>query len=232
MNQDYIDWLYGLSAPMVALNKESGASYTSPFFFPGYEYIDMQKDWGIHSRETLLAMVFNMVDDGHATALSKHYFMYPRLSALDWLNYTEKQSDYDKVLLEFVEQTYSECGAGGIRSWDYARMGYILRNGITNKFITEEEALWILYRIGLRAQYYYSSWQSYFSGWFVGYQYWESLTNKEDLERLRCDLCRSSQTWTMTKLYTDENSPYHHLPWHIEIEELEKPESLMEYAWS
>ena len=232
MNQDYIDWLYGLSAPMVALNKECGASYTSPFFFPEDKYTDLKKDWDIDSRETLLAMVFNMVDDGHAPALSNHYFMYPRLSAIDWLKYTEKHTDYQKVLLELVEKSYLECGVGGIRSWDYARMGYILRNGTTNKFITEPEALWIFYRIALRAQYYYSSWQSYYSGWFIGYQYWKSLSNKENLEILRCELCRSSQVWTMNKLYNNEDSPHHHLPWYIEIEELEKPESLMEYDWS
>lgn len=232
MHQDCTDWLFGLSAPMVALNKEEGASYTSPYFYPERNYTDMKKDWGIDSRESLLSMIFDMVDDGHAPALSKHYFMYPRLTAPHWLKYIEKHCDYDKVLIEYVEKTYSECGVGGIRSFDYARMGYLLRNGTSNMFITEDEALWIFYRIALRAQHYYSSWQSYFSGWFIGYQYWESLSNKEDLEQLRCELCRSSRNWTMSKLYSNEDSPYHHLPWYIELEEIEKPQSLMEYAWS
>ncbi|OCG77668.1 DUF1266 domain-containing protein [Gilliamella sp. Occ4-3] len=232
MNQDCVDWLYGLSAPMVVINIENGASYTSPFFYPDRDFVDMKESWAIDSRETLLNCVFGMVDDGHASALSKYYLMYSRLSEFDWYDHYQEQDDYQKVLLDFVKQTFSVCGTAGIRSWDYARMGYILRNGTTNKYITEQEALWILSRIGLRCQYYYRNWHHYFTGWFVGYQYWISLNSKEDLETLRCELTRASRAHTMANLHEDKDAPHNRLSWYIDIEELEKPESLMEYDWS
>ncbi|OCG06974.1 hypothetical protein A9G13_08280 [Gilliamella sp. wkB178] len=232
MDQNYIDWLYGLSAPMVALNKECGASYTGPCIFPEDEFVDMSKDWGISSRENLFDRVFGMIDDGHATALSHYYFMYDRLPEYKWLAYCQSQNDYQNVLLTLVEQTFSECGVGGIRAWDYARMGYILRNGITNKYITEQEALWIFSRMALRSQYYYKTWKQYFAGWFVGYHYWKTLGDNQNLEILGYELSKSSRTHIMSILNTDEDSPCNRLPWFIDIEELEKPESLMEYDWS
>ena len=232
MNQDSIDWLYGLSAPMVALNKDNGASYTSAYFIPERDFVDLNESWGINSRETLLNCVFDMVDDGHATLLSRYYSRYCRSSEADWRNYCQDQNDYQKVLMKFVEQTFCVCGIGGIRSWDYARMGYILRNGTTNKYITEDEALWIFTKIASRSQYFYKSWHNYFAAWSVGFQFWESINNKEDLEALRCELTRASQTRTMKILINDEDSPCNRLPWYIDIEELEKPESLREYDWS
>ncbi|OCG16667.1 hypothetical protein A9G09_02465 [Gilliamella sp. wkB292] len=232
MNQDIIDWLYGLSAPMVVLHKDKGASYTSPFFYPQQDFVDMSESWGIDSRETLLNCVFDMVDDGHASTLSQYYFIYSRYAEFDWCNYYNEQTDYQKVLLDFVKQTFPICGVASIRSWDYARMAYILRNGITNKYITEQEALWILFRIGIRAQYYYSSWQHYFTSWFIGYQYWISLNNKENLELLRCELSRASNAHTMTNLYSDLQAPFNRLPWFIDLDDQQKPESLMEYQWS
>lgn len=232
MEQQHIDWLYGLSAPMVARNKEYGASYTSPFLFPDRDFVDMNEDWGINSRESLLDLVFRMVDDGHAPALSSYYLMYNRLTEYEWFEYYQKQTDYQKVLLEMVEKTASECGSGGIRSWDYARMGYILRNGTTNQYITEDEALWIFSRIAQRAQYYYRSWEHYFAGWFIGHHYWKSLSNDDNLKVLRCTFSRSTITQVMAILALDKDSPSNALTWYIELEELEKPESLKEYDWS
>lgn len=233
MDQNYIDWLYGLSAPMVALNKEYGASYTSPFFFPDRDFVDMNDDWGIDSRNSLLEMVFKMVDNGHAPALSRYYFMYARLFEHEWIEYCRTLTDYQKVLIEMVEQTSSVCGTGGIRAWDYARMGYILRNGTTNKYISEQEALWIFSRIGLRAQYYFKTWHHYFASYYIGFHYWKSLNDDDqNLDTLRCKLSRTLRTHTMAILRSDEESPCNRLPWLIDIEELEKPESLMEYDWS
>ncbi|OCG21108.1 hypothetical protein A9G11_09235 [Gilliamella sp. wkB108] len=232
MDQNYIDWLYGLSAPMVALNKEYGASYTGPNLFPDREFVKMDDDWGIDSRESLFECVFRMIDAGHAPALSQYYFLYDRLPQYKWLEYSQSKTDFQKVLLEMVEQTFTECGVGGIRAWDYSRMGYILRNGITNKYITEQEALWILYRMALRSQYYYKTWQQYFAGHFFGYFYWKTLRDEPSLDVLRYNLSRAYQMQSMTELQTDANSPCNRLPWFIDIEELEKPESLMEYDWS
>lgn len=231
MEQDYIDWLYGLSAPMVILNKRYGASYTSPFFYPNDDFIDLKESWEIDSRETLLDCVFTMIDDGHAPLLSEFYSKYSQLSEFDWLSFYERQTDYHKVILKFVEQTFPICNIAGIRSWDYARMAYLLRLGTTNKYVTEEECLWILHRIGLRSTYFYQSWQHYLVSWFIGLQYWNNLQIKDDLEKLRCELSRSSNVTSMANLYEDKQAPFNRLPWFIDIEKFEKPESLREYDW-
>ncbi len=38
------------------------------------------------------------------------------------------------------------CGEGGIRSWDYVRMGFLCRMGVLNEWLTEEESL-LLFRL-------------------------------------------------------------------------------------
>lgn len=232
MNQQILDWLYGLCAPMVVVNKEYGASYTGPFCFPNLEFVDMKDDWGIDSRESLLQCVFRMVDDGLASSLSIYYNIYHHLPEYKWLDFYQNQGDFEKVLLDMVAQTYSECGQGGIKGWDYARMVYVIRNGTTNKYITEQEAIWLLSRIAVRAQYFYNSWENYFSSWFIGRHYWKALDKKDNLPSFRCVLTRSSSIHLITMLKTDQDSPSNLLPWFLDIPNIEKPEALKEYDWS
>lgn len=231
VSQDFIDWLYALSAPMVMLNKKNGAIFTSPYVFPDDTFIDLSENWEINSRETFLKQIFDLVDDGPAQFISQLYFKYSRFSEIEWLKYCEEQTDIQKIILKYVEQTFPACGVAGIRSWDYVRAAYLIRIGTTNKYVTEQEALWILNRISLRARCFYESWQHYHIGWFIGHRYRQTW-GIEDLEQLHCQLTRTSQRHVMAELYTDKTLPYNLLPWFINIEELEKPTSLMEYDWS
>ncbi len=71
-------------------------------------------------------------------------------------------------LCRFVADTAVCCGEGGIRSWDYVRMGFLCRMGVLNEWLTEEESLWLQSRIQLRAlSYYLEAGLQYFSAYYA-----------------------------------------------------------------
>lgn len=233
MDQQYIHWLYGLSAPMVALNSAYGASFTLPSFYNDDEFVDLKESWNISSREELLDTIFRMTDDGHAEALSEGYFLRGRMLQSEWQDYLENQNAYQRVLLGFVSATSALCGSGGIRAWDIARMSFLSRIGVLDKYLTEQESLWIHFRLALRARYYYSSWQTYCAGYLFGRRYWQSLDIDEP-ELLCCALDQKGQanSGLMKELTEHKDSPLVNLPWYIDFEEIEKPESLQGGDWS
>ncbi|HCP2119530.1 TPA: DUF1266 domain-containing protein, partial [Escherichia coli] len=72
----------------------------------------------------------------------------------------------------------------GIKAWDYVRMGFLSRVGVLNKWLTEEESLWLQSRVYVRAHHYYHSWMHYFSAYSLGRLYWQS-SQCEDNTSLR-----------------------------------------------
>ncbi|SMZ46317.1 FIG00637867: hypothetical protein [Escherichia coli] len=55
---------------------------------------------------------------------------------------------------------------------------------LTNKWLTEEESLWLQSRVYVRAHHYYHSWMHYFSAYSLGRLYWQS-SQCEDNASLR-----------------------------------------------
>ena len=90
---------------------------------------------------------------------------------------------------QFVASTAECCGEGGIKAWDYVRMGFLSRMGVLNNWLSEEESLWIQSRIHLRALRYYRNWRQYFAGYTFGRQYWQSPED-DNLQLLREFLAR------------------------------------------
>lgn len=233
MNQQYIHWLYGLSAPMVALNSAYGASFVLPSFYSDDEFVDLKDSWNIRTRQELLDTIFRMTEDGHAEALAEGYFLRGRMLQSEWQEYCENKNEYQQVLLNYIAGTSALCGSGGIRSWDIARMSFLARIGVLDKFITEQESLWLHFRLALRARYYYSSWQTYCAGYLFGRCYWQNLDIDEPT-LLHCALSQKglANSGLMKVLTEHQNSPLVCLPWYIDFEEIEKPDSLKEIDWS
>jgi hypothetical protein len=233
MEQQFVRWLHGLSSPMVALNSGYGASFYSPSFYEDSEPVDLKESWNIGDRADLFNTIFRMADDGHAEELSEGYFLRVRMLEHEWQSYVEQQNDHQQTLLKFVAKTSSLCGGGGIRAWDLARMSFLARIGVLNQFISEQESLWIHFRLALRARYYYTSWQNYCAGYIFGRYYWQNL-DIENPAQLDCLLSQRGFTngRVLKELVDHPDSPLVSLPWYIDFQEIDKPESLEEVNWS
>jgi hypothetical protein len=139
-------WLCALSAPMAAIN--TGASYDDPAFCND-RYIDLQDSWGIDDRGQLFDMLERMTDDGHAKHLSAAYLAWQRCLPSEWQALLDDLSPRERTLHEFASRTFGSCGPGGILSWDYGRMGFLLRCAVRNQWVDLDESNWMHSRFAL-----------------------------------------------------------------------------------
>lgn len=102
----------------------------------------------------------------------------------EWKALIAGGSERGLIYTQFVAQTAMCCGEGGIKAWDYVRMGFLSRVGVLNNWLTEEESLWLQSRVYVRAHHYYHSWMHYFSAYSLGRLYWQS-SQCEDNTSLR-----------------------------------------------
>ena len=80
-------------------------------------------------------------------------------------------------------------------------MGFLSRVGVLNKWLTEEESLWLQSRVYVRAHHYYHSWMHYFSAYSLGRLYWQSsqcednTSLREALTLYKYDSAGCSKSW-------------------------------------
>ncbi|STL42917.1 putative tRNA ligase [Escherichia coli] len=70
-----------------------------------------------------------MTDDGHANDLAGLYLTWHRSSPEEWKALIAGGSERGLIYTQFVAQTAMCCGEGGIKAWDYVRMGFLSRVG-------------------------------------------------------------------------------------------------------
>lgn len=149
--------LFALSTPMEVLNSRAiGAkpSHFSPAMYTGKTHFDLSDSWGIDNREDLIQTIYRMTDDGHAADLAPFYIRWFTLSPRQWREFTAQFGEQGQIYARFVAETALCCGRGGIKAWDYVRMGFLCRMGVLNQWLTEEESLWLQSRIYARAYYF------------------------------------------------------------------------------
>lgn len=149
--------LFALSTPMEVLNSRAiGAkpSHFSPAMYTGKTHFDLSDSWGIDNREDLIQTIYRMTDDGHAADLAPFYIRWFTLSPRQWREFTAQFGEQGQIYARFVAETALCCGRGGIKAWDYVRMGFLCRMGVLNQWLTEEESLWLQSRIYARAHYF------------------------------------------------------------------------------
>ncbi|WP_085579539.1 MULTISPECIES: DUF1266 domain-containing protein [unclassified Pseudomonas] len=224
-------WLFALSAPMAALNP--GAGYADPAFCDD-QYIDLQRSWRINDRAQLLDMLDGMTDGGHARHLAPAYRAWQRCLPSEWQALLDTLEPRERILHEFASRTFGSCGPGGILSWDYGRMGFLLRCGVRNLWIDEAESLWLHSRLAVRAQFHYGSWLAYFNGFMVGRSFWGCLDNPDD--ELAHELDRQGQNANTALIAKGlgQNMPVFlaDLPWHLDLDLPPRPASLEAFDWS
>lgn len=224
-------WLYALSAPMAALN---GANYTSPYYYDEESKINLGESWNVDSRQQLLDIVMRMADNGHAADLNTAYWRYQRALPGEWQTLLEQLSLRERILHDYAARTFLDCGFGGTRSWDLGRMGFLLRCGLRNEWISFDESLWLQGRLAARARHYYGSWSSYVSGYVIGRGLW-ACSDLPDEQFSRQLERQGSEHWNqhiVASLSNDPDSPLVDLPWHLELNLPEQPASLDLGNWS
>lgn len=163
--------LFALSTPMEIRNECCLPSHSSPKMYLGTCFFDLSSSWGIDDRDDLLRIIHRMIENGHAARLAGFYHRWFRYSPCEWRDYLAELNEQGQAYAQFVASTAECCGEGGIKAWDYVRMGFLSRMGVLNNWLSEEESLWIQSRIHLRALRYYSNWRQYFAGYTFGRQY-------------------------------------------------------------
>lgn len=221
--------LFALSSPMEILNAHCVPSHSSAKMYLGMKRFDLESLWDINHRDELLQTIYRMTDDGHASQLEWLYRRWFRYSPQEWMEYIDTLDEHARIYARFVADTAMCCGEGGIRSWDYVRMGFLCRTGVLNEWLTEEESLWMQSRIQLRALSYYSGWLQYFSAYYTGRLYWQ-LRNIGNLPLLRETFARkefdTAGRRMANQLISGEGGFYATLPWRYLTEYPEQPETL------
>ena len=225
-------WLFGLSAPMVALNPP--ASYSDAAFYPSPQFVDLQCSWSIADRAELLEMFRGMVDHGHAQHIDGAYRQWTRRLPSEWGALLETLSLRERAFHEFAGRTFGSCGPGGIRAWDLGRMGFLLRCGLRNEWIDLSESLWLHGRLAVRARHYFGSWFAYLNSFLAGHAYWSCL-NVSD-EKLAYELGRQGESsggaHIARTLARDIPVYLADLPWDMLLDLPQRPASLEEFNWS
>ncbi|EDS7118985.1 DUF1266 domain-containing protein [Salmonella enterica subsp. enterica] len=224
--------LFALSTPMEVLNSRAiGAKplHTSPAMYTGKTHFDLSDSWGINSREELIQTIYQMTDNGHATDLAALYTRWFTLSPSEWREMTAQQSDGGAVYMKFVAETAMCCGRGGIKAWDYVRMGFLCRMGVLNKWLTEEESLWLQSRVYERALYFYRDWVQYFSAYSLGRLYWQAGGDnlQEYFSLLKYD---HSGKRMFNELVSSVEGFYAQLPWRPLTKQPVCPETLKDVS--
>ncbi|WP_330984484.1 MULTISPECIES: DUF1266 domain-containing protein [Enterobacterales] len=165
--------LFALSTPMEILNQDCSPSHSSPRMYLDIPFFDVSESWGINTRDELIQMIYRMTDNGHACDLDAFYSLWFRLSPGEWQRYTSELNNEGRAYAQFVAETAAICGEAGIKAWDYVRMGFLCRIGVLNKWLTEEESLWLQSRLYVRAIHFYHSWMHYFAAYSLGRLYWQ-----------------------------------------------------------
>lgn len=230
MEENAQHWLHLLSAPMAALN---GASFTAAEYFEGEDKADLERWWGITNRAQLLD-ILGMADNGHALELADAYWHFERCLPSEWQARLDALAPRERIKYEYAARTFPECGFGGTRAWDIGRMSFLLRAGVKKAFITPEESLWLHYRLALRARHYYNRRETYLAGYLFGKALW-NVSEASD-EHLAAELERQgSEHWNrciVLNLRLGAGELFDNLPWHMDLPEPERPESLEEDCWS
>ena len=177
-------------------------------------FFDLSSSWGIDARDDLLRTIHRMIDNGHAARLAGFYHRWFRYSPCEWRNYLAELNEQGQAYAQFVASTAECCGEGGIKAWDYVRMGFLSRMGVLNNWLSEEESLWIS-RAFIYGLYVIIVTGGNTAGYF-GRQYWQSPED-DHLQLLREFLARKeyddSGNDMFYQLFASDDAYYPTLSW-------------------
>ncbi|WP_411904858.1 DUF1266 domain-containing protein, partial [Salmonella enterica] len=95
-------------------------------------------------------------------------------SPRQWRRFTAEFGQQCQIYARFVAETALCRWRGGIKAWDYVRMGFLCRMGVLNQWLTDEASLWLQSRIYALAYYFYDCWTQDFPAYSLCRLYWQA----------------------------------------------------------
>jgi len=148
-------------------------------------HIVLSRDWGITSREELLATIESLESGGNAAAFAEiqdilfRIMLAPNenaqreiLSSVSW--------DQTKInRFNYVYANWPQYYYITIKAWDLGRIISLCRWGYNVGFLSEDEAWELIFYYARMIQGMYGSWQEYGYDYFMGRIFWASGFRQE-----------------------------------------------------
>ncbi|MFN7939470.1 MAG: DUF1266 domain-containing protein [Bryobacteraceae bacterium] len=152
------------------------------------------RDWGIHSRPELDAMIADLLAHGHNSA-------FLRLAGCK-----ECDEGADPQQLKIVRQYAPEFGKRGIAAWDLVRAAGLAQWGYRAGYYTESESWAQLLPIARRARSLFHSWEQLQWNYVVGRRFWSP----------RDEINNRNMFYQYAALLWDPKSPWRNIPWNLD----------------
>lgn len=169
----------------------------------------LRKWWSIESREDLLSMLEQQLNDGHHSLWMKYdgWRKNPVSNVVAAIT-RGKEISTETARLELVREYGDKFGSRGLKAWDLCRYICLCRWGYRVGWLSEAEAYSRMMPVARELQRTYSSWQQLGEEYLVGRCFWsreQYLEDKDDSEEILKDLL------------TSPDSPWVTLPWNTEL---------------
>jgi hypothetical protein len=147
----------------------------------------LKRDWGITTREELLAMMDGLEKGGHAASFKEIQGIVHDISstknesearAMLIRNYNWNQVKIDR--LTYVISNWDQYKDRTIKAWDLGRNISLCRWGYNVGFLTEAEAWKRIFHYASLIQPLYDSWEEYGYDYFMGRVFWASSNGEEE----------------------------------------------------
>lgn len=179
INDDQKNWLLGLSAFVMQINKCSHTTLeVKPFSKDAkktYKNI-LKNGWGINNRKELIEAITKLEKNGH----NAQYQKLRRLlksnpdKTIEYVSAMYKLSPREKNYYMFLKHFDSPASPADIMSWDIGRAASLVRWGYQVGYLTRAEAWNILAYLGHLVKAKYNSWGDYGNSHAYGRLLWAS----------------------------------------------------------
>jgi hypothetical protein len=202
-------WSLALCAVLTEMNDRSHDALLS---FDGDEQMRtittqaMIRDWGVSSRDELLAMIERMETDGHNSIYIKKQEYLASLSQASREAYIQS---FHHDQWRIIERNLITLDKVGIAAWDEGRCANLCHIGMALGWLSKEEGWEYLISLAKRVQPKYDNWYHYATSYIVGRQCWRSLATKDFVDE---------QIHILRGIIGNPSNPWNALPWNLPLD--------------
>lgn len=132
---------------------------------------NLEKNWGVDSRETLLETVTGILEQGHDKDFRDAAKEVRYLSNREIDRRTKSLSEVDQYMWPRTKALWDKWTFRGIRAWDLCRCAALVEWGYTAGYVTYGEALELLEPAVQELEKKFESWDEVYENFLDGY-YW------------------------------------------------------------
>ncbi|MDR3278371.1 MAG: DUF1266 domain-containing protein [Oscillospiraceae bacterium] len=169
-------WLLGCGAILAEQNNKSNP-YNLGMYVRNAEGVtvlqaSLYSSWGINSRQTLLATVASMTDDGHNSNFAYDYALVSSLSDAEYQALLKNAQGVDTYMWPLTKALGDKWGDQEIRAWDWFRMMHLIGWGYVAGYLELQEAYDLAEPLIERLKSAFSSWDEATENYLDGYAWW------------------------------------------------------------